>query len=217
MTPSSNSSSSFPSFPSSSSLADSGGSGASLSGAGSLGSGSSGVEAGSSSSSSSTGDAQPDFAVNAAVVKEYLTALVRSGRLALFSDDPDAAPVEGQTHRSLARLLAELRAAAGGGAADPAPGATLARPLHVIVQGPREGGGGLWAAVQSFLAFCLTISALTFVWGVGAQAVRRYGGLPGSGGFGAPGAGAAVPSVAASSSPTSVFAAKEYSKVTGCR
>lgn len=83
------------------------------------------------------------FAVNAAVVREYLTALVKTGRLSEFGDAADAAPEQGQSHRSLAQLLAELQAVAGGGAPAAAPGATLARPLHVIVQA--QVGAAPWA------------------------------------------------------------------------
>ena len=75
-----------------------------------------------------------DFAVNAAVVREYLTALVQTGRLAQFGDNPNAAPAEGQSHRSLPQLLADLQLVARGQQLADAPGATLAQPLHVIVQ-----------------------------------------------------------------------------------
>jgi hypothetical protein len=75
-----------------------------------------------------------DFAVNAAVVREYLTALVQTGRLAQFGDNPNAAPAEGQSHRSLPQLLADLQQVARGQQLAGAPGATLAQPLHVIVQ-----------------------------------------------------------------------------------
>eukprot|EP00887_Chlorella_sp_A99_P000884 scaffold5.g884.t1 len=161
-------------------------------------------------------DAAPPFEVNAAVVREYLSALVKSGRLERYGDDPDAPPPEGQSHASLARLLGALRAAAGGGAAalDGDPGASLARPLHVVVQARAEGPGGWQAAVQSFFYFCVTVWTLSFVWGVGVQAMRRYGGGPLAGGAGALGGAAppgAVPSVSASS-PAGMFAAKEYVK-----
>lgn len=85
------------------------------------------------------------FAVNAAVVREYLTALVVTGRLSQFGDDPSAAPDQGQSHRSLRQLLAELQALSAGKQVPGAPGATVAHPLHVIVQSQvRWGAVGRW-------------------------------------------------------------------------
>lgn len=82
-----------------------------------------------------TGPPSSRFPVNSAVVREYLTGLLKSGRLAEYGDGPDAAPpLPGRSHRSLALLLAELRAAAAGEAAPPAPGAAVSTPLHVVVQ-----------------------------------------------------------------------------------
>ena len=89
---------------------------------------------GGSSSGSSDASSSNRFAVNSAVVREYLSALVNTGRLAQFGDDPGATPAEGQSHRSLPQLLGELRAVAAGERLPEAPGATVARPLHVIVQ-----------------------------------------------------------------------------------
>lgn len=77
------------------------------------------------------------FAVNSDVVREYLTALAKSGQLSRYGDGEEGgAPDPGRSHRSLPRLLAELQAAAAGRgeAAAAAPGATVAAPLHVVVQ-----------------------------------------------------------------------------------
>lgn len=86
------------------------------------------------------------FAVNAAVVREYLTALVVTGRLAQFGDDPSAAPDQGQSHRSLRQLLAELQALSAGRQVADAPGSTVAHPLHVIVQSQVRTAAGAAAA-----------------------------------------------------------------------
>ncbi len=43
-------------------------------------------------------------------------------------------PETAQDHRSLSRLLEELRAAAGGDTLPTTPGSTLATPLHVVLQ-----------------------------------------------------------------------------------
>lgn len=227
------------------------------------------------------------FAVNAAVVREYLTALVKTGRLSEFGDAADAAPEQGQNHRSLAQLLAELQSVAGGGAPAAAPGATLARPLHVIVQaqvgavswseGPweaqraqrfsrrpwclaallndharlaspaldllgartssavaipglsgqprtfkevcdpllQEKGGGFWGAVSSFLWTCLGMFAFFYIMSAGQATFRRFqGSSAGAGVAGAlPGGAAGV--AASSREGGGMFAAKEYSKVSG--
>ena len=81
------------------------------------------------------------FAVNAAVVREYLAALVHTGRLSQFGDDASAAPADGQSHRSLAQLLRELQAVAAGTTPTAEPGASVMRPLHVIVQAQVGGAG----------------------------------------------------------------------------
>jgi hypothetical protein len=96
------------------------------------------------------GGGTASFAVNSAVVREYLAALVKTGRLARYGDSPDATPGEGQSHRSLPQLLAELQAAAGGEALRAEPGASLARPLHVVVQA--QVG---WAADSAKQATCM--------------------------------------------------------------
>lgn len=67
-------------------------------------------------------------------MREYLAALVHTGGLSQFGDNPLDVPGDGQSHRSLPQLLGELRAAAAGEQLPEAPGATVARPLHVIVQ-----------------------------------------------------------------------------------
>ncbi|KAL4425466.1 hypothetical protein ABPG75_009482 [Micractinium tetrahymenae] len=151
------------------------------------------------------------FAVNAAVVREYLTALVKTGRLSEFGDAADAAPEQGQSHRSLAQLLAELQAVAGGGAPAAAPGATLARPLHVIVQA-QEKGSGFWGAVSSFLWTCVGMFAFFYVMSAGQATFRRFqGGSAGAGAAGGlPGGAAGV--AASSREGGGMFAAKEYSK-----
>jgi hypothetical protein len=126
-----------------------------------------------------------------------------------------AALAPGQDHRSLRQLLRELEAAAVGGgggggsgsgaaaalaaaADDTSPGASLRRPLHVVVQGGFGGGyGGAPLArgrpgplslLLRLLGTAAMIVGLSFAWLVGAQAARR---AAATGGLGA-GSGAAV-------------------------
>lgn len=97
------------------------------------------------------------FSSNPAVVVEYLKALVATERLNEYADHPSAAsasssstsstrgslvgvgalPAPGQDHRSLLALLKELQGLAGGGpgaSGSEAPGSSLRRPLHVVLQ-----------------------------------------------------------------------------------
>jgi ATP-dependent metalloprotease len=158
----------------------------------------------------------PPFAVDAWVVREYLVALVKSGKLQDYDVmDMDVAPPEGQAHRSLGQLLAELQAAAGGAPLPVAPGAAAGRPLHVVLQGaglaappPRSG---LATTLASWLAFFATCSLLALAWAVGSTTVRRLTGGGGGGGQastmdGPPGMGAAA------AAPGGMFAPKEFSK-----
>ncbi|KAI7841845.1 hypothetical protein COHA_004374 [Chlorella ohadii] len=151
------------------------------------------------------------FAVNAAVVREYLTALVVTGRLSQFGDDPSAAPDQGQSHRSLRQLLAELQALSAGQQVPDAPGATVAHPLHVIVQSQEKGGSGPLSFLSNFLWSCIGITAVMYVMTAGAAAVRR---LQGGGAAAMPGGlpGASAGMAAATRSEGGMFAAKEYSK-----
>jgi ATP-dependent metalloprotease len=129
-----------------------------------------------------------------------------------------AALAPGQDHRSLRQLLRELEAAAlgNGGAAggsggssaaaaldEIGPGASLRRPLHVVIQGGFGGGYGgapLARGRPSALALLLRVATtaaavigLSFAWLVGTQAARR---AAASGGLGS-GAGMASISPAA--------------------
>jgi hypothetical protein len=83
--------------------------------------------------------------------------------------------------------------------------------MHVVQGGipsfGRQPQSGLWTSLVSFLWFSLFLSALTFLWGVGAAAVRKYGaagGLPQAG---------AAPGTAVSNN--NIFAPREYNKVGG--
>lgn len=116
---------------------------------------------------------------------------------------------EGQAH-----LDPHLPAPAPPHPCSPAPSPPLPAPLFPASQGGtplygRQPRSGLWTTFVSFLWFSLAISALTFMWGVGAAAVRKYaagGGLPAPGG----------PPGTAVNGANSLFAPKEYNKVRGC-
>jgi len=100
------------------------------------------------------------FSSNPAVVIEYLKALVATERLNEYADPASssssrgamvgvgATPAPGQDHRSLLVLLKELQGLAGGSpGGSEAPGSSLRRPLHVVLQVggvamPARGWGG---------------------------------------------------------------------------
>lgn len=173
----------------------------------------------------------PPFAVNVEVIKEYINALVKSGRIkdyvaadaAVQSSTNGTASgtiTPGQTHRSLPKLLAELQAAASGTPVPTSPGQTTTWPLHVVLQ---NGGGslgmgrqptGVIATLQSVFWFFATCFLLGFTYAVGAAYVRRInGGAAGGSSLGInPGMGSGGGIAAAG--PANMFGTKEYSKDT---
>jgi ATP-dependent metalloprotease len=155
-----------------------------------------------SSESTAVKDEELPYAINAAVVKEYLIALVRSGKIKNYSGDGEitSPPADGHSHRSLGRLLEEMKAAVQGVPVTAAPGTTIAHPLHVIVQG---GGGvgafaggrrgrkteptGILATISSIFWFLFTCIFFALAWAVGASTIRRLnsgGGMSAAGGNG---------------------------------
>lgn len=124
---------------------------------------------------------QPAYAVNAAVVREYMVALVRSGKIKDYTGLGDAtslnAPADGHSHRSLGQLLEEMKAAAQGNPLPGAPGSTIARPLHVVVSG---GAGalsneptGIVATLYSWFWFLMSCFLFGIAWSLGSAIMRR--------------------------------------------
>jgi len=178
------------------------------------------------------------YAINAAVVREYLIALVRSGKIKDYSGDGEISislpPADGHSHRSLGRLLEEMKAAVQGVPVTSAPGTTIAHPLHVSVQ---NGGFGNSEVLSSstrgktqpmrilttlYSAFWFFMSCFLFAlaWAVGAATVRRLnsGGSMSSAGGGT-GIGATSDNISGSSLPgiggggaSMVSQNKEYNK-----
>jgi len=144
---------------------------------------------------------QKPFAANAAVVREYIAALVKTGRLDTYGNEKEAVAAGGaltasQSHRSLPKLLDQLKQLAGQDDASFAEmisqessisvGMAATRPLHVYVSGSGNavlgGGGGtagaakppaLWTALQSFFWFWIGLSLFSMVWGLGTSLVKR--------------------------------------------
>ena len=131
------------------------------------------------------------FAVDASVVKEYMTALVKSGKIKDYhggdggggcGGEGDANTVgdsEGtdlRPHRSLPRLLSELQAASQGQPLPASPGSTVSWPLHVVVQQSMATarGGGLLDTLQSWIGFLVTCFLLGSIWMLGGALVQRY-------------------------------------------
>jgi hypothetical protein len=81
------------------------------------------------------------YAANNEVVIEYLRALVHTGAVNDYSEN-EAVRGSGVDHRSLTTLLEQLRTLSAGDKVDLAPGDSMRRPLHVVVEGsmlPPEG------------------------------------------------------------------------------
>lgn len=115
---------------------------------------------------------QKPFAANAAVVREYIAALVKAGRLDTYGDEGEAIAAGGaltasQSHRSLPKLLDQLKQLAGqddvsfakiisqesssSSVSVSGVGMAATRPLHVYVSGSGSavlGGGGTTGAAK---------------------------------------------------------------------
>ena len=142
----------------------------------------------------------PIIPVNAEVVKEYLVALVKSGRIDKYGEDHIAA-MSGQSYASLRNLLEDLMNAAAGTPTVRRPGEMASWPLHVAVDSKLLNLGGQNTALQSWFWFFATTAIIAFMWMVGAATARRYSsrGSP-------PALGGDAPAVSASLEP------KEYAK-----
>lgn len=136
-----------------------------------------------SRSDSTSNEPMNEYAVDASVVKEYMTALVKSGKIKDYGGDDEAGVGEpssnahARPHRSLPRLLSELQAAAKGRPLPASPGSTLAWPLHVVVQqgaASATRSGGLLDTLQSWVGFLATCFLLGAIWMLGGALVQRY-------------------------------------------
>lgn len=154
--------------------------------------------------------AEIQLPVNAAVVREYVVALVKTGKLDAYGEDAQAGLIAaGQTHSSLPRLLEDLKGAAQGKSPTAGPGESVARPLHVYLQGAVAGkpAPGLFTTLRSIFWFAMICSAFSILWSLGAAIMRRGSGLPISQG---------VPTTSSTAMTTgagnTMFAPKEYAK-----
>ena len=112
--------------------------------------------------------------VNADVVKEYLVALVRTGRIDSYGGDAKVTPGD-QNHASLSLLLRDLVDATDGKASriDWRPGGTASWPLHIALDGGQVTGRGQASALQSIIWFVSTLGIIAIVWMIGAVTARR--------------------------------------------
>lgn len=111
--------------------------------------------------------------VNAHVVREYLIALVKTGRIDSYGEDTIAA-VQGQNYASMRLLLEDLTKASQGEHRVRKPGETASWPLHISVDSKLLVGGGQTTALQSWFWFFSTIVVVAFMWMIGAVTARRY-------------------------------------------
>jgi len=147
------------------------------------------------------------YASGAAVVAEYLRALVITGKLADYAST--APPDRGEDHRSMSQLLREMQTQVATEEQDDVPGSSLRRPLHVTVQGGQvmqmNKPTGPLQAVWALLTTVMLIVGMAFLWLVGSQAMRRMQAS-------SPNSAAAVGSAAGSSSGSPSLDPKEYKK-----
>jgi ATP-dependent metalloprotease len=137
-----------------------------------------------SKTDSTSNESVNEYAVDASVVKEYMTALVKSGKIKDYGGDDEAEGALGESsnshlrpHRSLPRLLSELQAAAKGRPLPASPGSTVAWPLHVVIQqgaASATRNGGLLDTLQSWVGFLATCFLLGAIWMLGGALVQRY-------------------------------------------
>ncbi|KAL6771701.1 FTSH11 [Auxenochlorella protothecoides x Auxenochlorella symbiontica] len=159
------------------------------------------------------GPARPPVEVSAAGAREYLAALVATGRLRDYGD------VESARQPSLIRLLARLQAALdageGGARAEsagpaPEPGTSAARPLHVTFTPAAEAPpSGLVTFLHSALSFGLTLALLGFISVLGLRATQRAAGVNSSAAMGVAAGGAPA---GMAPGEGSAMSAKEYNK-----
>lgn len=145
-------------------------------------------------------------AVNSAVIVEYLKALVKTDRIAQYTDGSTVR--DGENHRSLAQLLKDLeKRVQGNEPSAEAVGATVSRPLHVVLQDPsrKRTPGGPLSWLSSLFATALSFLALAMLFALGSQAIRRYSGA---------GAGALAggPATSITGAGGASYAPKEYNK-----
>jgi len=111
--------------------------------------------------------------VNAGVVREYLIALVKTGRIDSYGDDTVAA-MQGQNYASMRLLLQDLAVASQGEQIARSPGETASWPLHISVDPKLLVGKGQATALQSWFYFFSTIFVVACMWMIGAVTARRY-------------------------------------------
>lgn len=184
---------------------------------------------------------QPVFEVNAAVMKEYLIALVKTEILKEYTDantvyvaassaaasSSSSAAAAAMSHRSFSRLLDEIKAAAGGDPLPSPPGSTNLAPLHVIVQNgslTQAAPTSFWGILSRsfvFLSICIVLGTL---WAIGETVARRQQAGNSISGMNQPGSNTAASAFGGGvgigspvgpgivAGPGNMFAPKEYSK-----
>lgn len=118
-------------------------------------------------------EGEETMVVNADVVKEYLVALVKTGRIDAYGDGV-VLRGEHQSYTSLQVLLKDLIRAADGDPTVCKPGESAVWPLHIAVDTAKGIGAGQPTALQSWFWFFATIAIVGFMWMIGAVTARRY-------------------------------------------
>ncbi|CAD7697915.1 unnamed protein product [Ostreobium quekettii] len=123
---------------------------------------------------------------SAAVVVEYLRALVRTGRVDEY--DGEGGPGGADGHRSLPKLLKDLQVLSGGGDLDLTPGGSARQPLYVSLEGmAAQPAPGIVSLFLGFFKWLGLLAVFCFLWLLGSGVVKRVsvqnlpqGGLPAS-------------------------------------
>jgi ATP-dependent metalloprotease len=118
--------------------------------------------------------------VSADVVKEYLVALVKTGRIESYGDDTIVS-MSGQNYASLPLLLRDLMEVAEGDnhRRERKPGDLASWPLHISVQGGLVSRTGQGTTLQSLFWFFSSLAIVAIMWMVGAVTARRVVGRTG--------------------------------------
>eukprot|EP01025_Chloroclados_australasicus_P038166 TRINITY_DN3912_c0_g1_i5.p1 TRINITY_DN3912_c0_g1~~TRINITY_DN3912_c0_g1_i5.p1 ORF type:complete len:836 (+),score=153.86 TRINITY_DN3912_c0_g1_i5:121-2508(+) len=150
-----------------------------------------------------------NYASNSLVVVEYMKALVQSNRIMEYCVDKTYS-VDSE-HRSLSRLLGEMKSQVEGETGVEQPGYTSRNPLYIQVSG-NDGGGivtqntpknpvSFVVGIVKFAASTvLMITVFSLLWLVGAIAVRKFERQP------------IDPTSTMAGSLTQQYAPKEYNK-----
>ncbi|KAK9803020.1 hypothetical protein WJX72_001842 [[Myrmecia] bisecta] len=143
------------------------------------------------------------FNASPAVMVEYFRALVATDRIAEYADESGTGA--GESHRSLSQLMKDVQTRVDGEDGAEAPGQSIKRPLHIVLQEAQRKPSNFFVDLVRGLAwYLLTFLLLSVFFLLGSGLARRYAGA----GLRPAGMASQIGTPA-----TPSFAPKEYNKI----